>query len=462
LTGIVSYGAYLPCYRLEREAIRATLGTGGGKGTRSVAGYDEDTTSMGVEAARRARWDAPFTPTSVHFATTAPAYADKTNATAIHAALGLSDDVFATDHVGSMRSAVGALRAAAADGGLAVLSDIRTGRPGSADEAAGGDGAAAFLFGTGDDVVAEIVGQGCATAEFLDRWRVPGGSASKTWEERFGLDIYLPLIEAATRRAVESAGGPQLDHVVIASPHARAARTVAREFGDAVSSVVEQAAGSLGAAHAGVELAATLDRAQPGEHVLVLSGADGADALVLCVTDQVTRRPLTGGVGASNAVAVIDYATFLTWRGFLDREPPRRPDPARPQGPPAARAAAWKFAFVGSRCEACGRVHVPPERVCAGCGAIDQMAPAPIADTHGTVATYTIDRLAYSLSPPVVSAVVDFDGGGRFSCEVTDCKPNDIEVGGRVELTFRRMFTADGVHNYFWKARPIGGSGNGE
>ena len=54
MTGIVSYGAYVPYWRLRREAIGAALGSGGGRGTRSVASYDEDTTSMGVEAARSA------------------------------------------------------------------------------------------------------------------------------------------------------------------------------------------------------------------------------------------------------------------------------------------------------------------------------------------------------------------------------------------------------------------------
>lgn len=143
MNGIVSYAAYVPRHRLDRGQIRATLGQGGGQGTRSVASYDEDSTSMGVEAARSARWNGRFEPSAVHFATTAPAYSDKTNATAIHAALGLDGSVFATDHVGSIRSAVGALRAAAGDDGLAVLSDVRVGRPGSPDEAAGGDGAAA-------------------------------------------------------------------------------------------------------------------------------------------------------------------------------------------------------------------------------------------------------------------------------------------------------------------------------
>ena len=455
MTGIVSYGAYLPRHRLARSEIRAILGQGGGKGTRTVASYDEDSTSMGVEAARAARWNGSFTPTAVHFATTAPAYADKTNATAVHAALNLAPDVFATDHVGSIRSAVGALRAAAADNGLAVLSDVRVGRPGSADEAGGGDGAAAFLFGDGDGVVAEVLAQASATAEFLDRWRTPGEQNSNTWEERFGLGVYLPLVQDAAGRALAAAGVEAPDHVVVSSPHSRAAKAAAKAFGEAAADELEPLTGNAGAAHAGLQLTDALDRAEPGQTILVVSAADGADAIVLRTTDAIRNRPGDKSARTQlDSASELDYATFLTWRGELRREPPRRPDPSRPEGPPSARAADWKFAFVGSRCTACARVHVPPQRVCAGCGKVDQMEAAPLAEKQGTVATYTIDRLAFSLSPPVVTAVVDFDGGGRFTCELTDCTPDQIDVGSRVELTFRRMFTAGGVHNYFWKARP--------
>lgn len=456
MNGIVSYGAYLPRHRLDRAAIRKTLGQGGGRGTRSVAGYDEDTTSMAVEAARRARWGASFAPASLQFATTAPAYADKTNANAIHAALGLAPEVFADDHASAVRSAIGALRAAAADGGLAVLADVRLGRPGSADEAGGGDGAAAFLFGFGDDVVAEIVGRASVTAEFLDRWRTPGQTASSTWEERFGLGEYLPLAQQAAQRALAAAGVERPDHVVVASSHGRVARTVAKSFGDAATDRLEPVAGNLGAAHLGVQLVDALDRAQPGETVLALSVADGADAFLLRVTDVIARRPSGQGVVDQLALAAdVDYATFLTWRGGLDREPPRRPDPVRYEAPPAARAAAWKFGFVGSRCQQCERMHVPPQRVCAGCGATDLMTAESLADVEGTIATYAVDRLAYSLSPPTVTVAVDFDGGGRFSCELTDGDPSAVAVGGRVEMTFRRMYSAQGVHNYFWKARPV-------
>jgi len=48
------------------------------------------------------------------------------------------------------------------------------------------------------------------------------------------------------------------------------------------------------------------------------------------------------------------------------------------------------------------------------CHAIDHMTPERLADAPATIATFTVDRLAYSMSPPVVVAVVDFEGGGRF------------------------------------------------
>jgi uncharacterized OB-fold protein len=86
------------------------------------------------------------------------------------------------------------------------------------------------------------------------------------------------------------------------------------------------------------------------------------------------------------------------------------------------------------------------------------MTTERLADTKATIATFTVDRLAYSMAPPVVAAVIDFDGdgGGRLRCELTDVDPSQVRIGDRVEMTFRRLFTAgNGVHNYFWKARPI-------
>src|SRR5258708_13442241 len=95
MRGIISAGGYVPFRRLQRSEIAKTFGSGGGKGTRSVASYDEDTTTLAVEAARLARKSAPndAAPSALWFSTANPAYLDKNNASAIHAALRLHSSV---------------------------------------------------------------------------------------------------------------------------------------------------------------------------------------------------------------------------------------------------------------------------------------------------------------------------------------------------------------------------------
>jgi 3-hydroxy-3-methylglutaryl CoA synthase/uncharacterized OB-fold protein len=466
MVGILSYGVYLPYWRLQRSAIAAALGTGGGKGTRSVASYDEDTTSMGVEAARLALRNAPSggDPSIVAFATTAPAYLDKTNANAIHAALALPSSAGAVDAIGSVRSAAAAVMVADARHGLAVLSDIRTGLPGGADEAGGGDAAVALLFGDGPDVVAETIGGAEITAEFVDRWRVPGEDHSKQWEERFGEHAYLPLVDQSVADALKATGLTitEIDHVIVTGLHTRAVAAARRTIGarpDAVVADLTDVVGNTGVAHAALMLADVLDRAEPNQTIAVITLADGCSTWLLRTTDAVVRRRPAQTVRDRIAATRDDlsYASFLTWRGQIRREPPRRPEPDRPAGPPSLRSNAWKYGLFGSRDEA-GFVHLPPARVSMESGAIDRMEAVRMADVPATIATFTVDRLAYSLSPPVVAAIIDFDGGGRFQCELTDVDPASVTIGDRVEMTFRRLYTQDGIHNYFWKARPVAGA----
>ncbi len=80
---------------------------GGGQGTRTVACYDEDATTLAVEAARTALRPHPgVAPSALWFSTTTPTYADKTNATAVHAALRLPPEAVAADFAGAARSSV--------------------------------------------------------------------------------------------------------------------------------------------------------------------------------------------------------------------------------------------------------------------------------------------------------------------------------------------------------------------
>ena len=459
MRGILSAGGYIPRGRLDRSEIAPFVGTGGGKGNRSVASYDEDTTTMGFGAARLALRSAPSgaRPGALWYSTVAPTYLDKTNAATIHAALRLDDDVSALDFGGAQRSAVGALQVALAGPTtvLTVASDLRNGLPGGADEALGGDAAAALLVGDVSEapLLADHLASASLTEEFLDRWRAPGDARSKVWEERFGETKYVPLGERAWNEALKRAelDAADVDRVIVTSTHSRAARNLANRLGVAKEAFVDDlgaTVGNTGAAHPALLLAASLEAATPGQVIALVVLADGADVLLFRTTDAVaTFRPASSIGDQVATVRPVTYGKFLAWRGILPVEPPRRPEPARVSASASARREEWKFAFVGKRDPDTGEPQLPP--LPSGTGS------AAMADVPGTIAAYTVDRLAYSPSPPIVFAIVDFDGGGRFPVELTDVAEADVQVGGRVEMTFRRLNSADGIHNYFWKARPV-------
>lgn len=459
MRGILGWSTYLPYRRLDRSQIAAFVGQGGGKGTRTVASYDEDPTTMAAAAARGL---GAVSADMLLFATANPAYADKTNATAIHAVLQLDSTVPAVDLGASARSTLGGLLLGGRSSGTALLTaaDIRGGLAGSADEAAGGDAGVAVLVGDGDGVVAEIVAIASVTDEFVDRWRSPGETRTKTWDDKFAETTYGALGRRAWNQALASAGiqPGDVSAVAVSAPATRIASSLGARLG--VAKVVDDLAatvGNTGSAQPLLMLAALLEQAEPDQLVALVSLADGADVIVLRTTAAIAARrgpTLAAQIGSG---APLPYGKFLAWRGMMTVEPPRRPEPARVSATAAARSDSWKFGFVAARDPATGAIHMPPQRVSADGERTDGMLPQPMSATQGTVATFTVDRMAYSPSPPVVFAVVDFDGGGRLPIELCDVDAADVSIGMRVEPTFRRLFVQDGIPNYFWKARPVRG-----
>ena len=469
MRGIISAAGYVPFRRLDRGDIAKTFGSGGGKGTRSVASYDEDTTTMAVEAARLARRTAPEDTAvgTLWFSTANPAYLDKNNASAVHAALRIDSQVGALDFGGALRSGVGALRTALDGNGcvLVIASDMRGGLPTSTDESQGGDGAAAIVVGSDADgpVIAEFIGAASATEEFIARWRAPGSDRSRAWEERFGEVKYAPLAEQAWNGALKAAelSPDQIDRLIVTGMHARAVRGIAGRLGASKAATAEDLAatvGNTGTAHAALLLTNALETAEAGQVIALVVLADGADVLLFRTTAAISSYRPARSVGTQVANGgALTYGKFLSRRGHVTLEPPRRPEPERISASVSGRSEEWKYAFVGSRDHESGELHLPPARVSRVGDAVDDMVKAPMSEVEGTIALFTIDRIAFSLSPPITFAVVDFDGGGRHPVERVDVDVDTLQIGDRVEMTFRKLFTADDIHNYFWKARPVRG-----
>ena len=152
---------------------------------------------------------------------------------------------------------------------------------------------------------------------------------------------------------------------------------------------------------------------------------------------------------------VDDYRTYLQWRGLLRFEAV----PLTPGGFISA-AALYRdrtqiYPLHGLKCKSCNNIHFPPQRVCPTCRAKDQYEEWRLSDRKGTVFTFAADNLCQRIEAPRVTAIVDFEGGGRMATVMTDRALEQIKVGMPVEMSFRKLVTQDGFHNYFWKSTPL-------
>src|SRR5262245_17488021 len=294
VAGILRYGSYVPYFRLTRAAI------GAGKGERAVASYDEDSVSMAVEAARDAvRGGVSLD--ALLFATLSPPYAEKLNAATIQAALDLPEQIASVELAGSSRMGLGARLlgldlAAAGRRTLVCASDVVVGAPGGGRESQGGDAAVAFVTGPDGEAIARLVGRASSTMEILDVWRLPEERFGRQWEERFTADTMAPAIADTAQRALQSAGvePASLTTVILDGTNARSLAGLPKALGlkpEQLADPLLASVGRAGTAHAGLLLARALDAASPGDRILVVCEADGADALVFEVTPAIKDMP---------------------------------------------------------------------------------------------------------------------------------------------------------------------------
>ena len=155
----------------------------------------------------------------------------------------------------------------------------------------------------------------------------------------------------------------------------------------------------------------------------------------------------------------VDYGKYLSWRNLVPMEASTLPERPVLSLPGRWRERRAILALYGARCQHCGTPQISQlgqtPRVCVFCQTRDEFEPYKFSDKKGKLFTYAIDHLQPTQNPPGVNGVVDFDGGGRLVCELTDCEVDKVKVGMPVAMTFRKMFQSRGINNYFWKAKPI-------
>jgi hydroxymethylglutaryl-CoA synthase len=481
MAGICSYGGYVPRYRLERGLAYQVMGwinpanVANARGERSVANFDEDAVTMAVAAGVDALTGINrSTIDGVYFASTSMPYKERLNAGIVSAALGVNENVRAADFCSSIKAGTSALLSALEgvesermNNVVVTSSDCRLGKPASAQELICGDAGAAFVVGR-ENVIAEFKGSYSTTHDFVDHYRGQFAKYDRQWEDRWIRDLgFAKLVPEAINGLLEKYQMQVTDFSKVIYPchYSGARKKLNQKMG--ISSEQNQTnfqteMGETGTPHALVMLAKTLEDAQPGDNILVLSFGSGCDALIFEVTDAIKNLPARKGIsGHLAAKAALDnYSKYLVWRDILPVEVGLRAE----EDLWTRWSALWrKNKFVlglwGGKCNQCGTMQLPPQKVCVNpaCNAADDYKYVRFSDKIGTIASYTGDNLAASYNPPAVYGAIEFNGGGKYYFDFTDCELNHLKTGQAVSMSFRRKYhdKSRDISGYFWKAVPI-------
>lgn len=469
--GIVSYGAYVPIYRLNRAEIARVWGSSPAKGEKAVANSDEDSLTMGVEAGRDClKGVDPHTVDGLYFASTTAPYREKRSSSIIAAALDLRRDIVTADLGNSLgagsnalKMALDAVNAGSARKVLVVAADCRLPPPNSAFEPMFGDGAAALLIGT-EHVMATLEDRVTLSSNFLDIWRRDRGDTYiRAWEDRFIVDKgYTAHLQEAVNGLLKrwQVKPADITKAAFYAPDPRSHANMGRVLGLDKNQVQEplfDLLGNTGTPFFMMILVAALEKAKSGDRLLAASYGDGADAWLFRVTECVERVKDRRGMERHLASKMMlpSYGTYLRFRDLMPWE-------ATPLPPPESSANVFYreeralLRGYGHRCNACGHLQFPPQRVCMWCQEKDQFEAVRIVDKRGKLFTFSLDeRAVFALDLPNVLVIVDLEEGGRIYGQATDRDSKSLKVGMEMELTFRKFHEGSGFHNYSWKCRPV-------
>ena len=474
--GITGFGGYIPCRRLSRKAIADANSwfqpalKGKARGERSMAGWDEDSLTMAVEAARDCLGDKQNLPETLYFATTSPPFADRLNAGIIAGALNLPDETQALDVTSSQKAGAAALLTALKStdaASLVVASDKRRTRAAADQEMRFGDGAAALSVGS-TDVIARLLGFAGSTVDFIDHYRGSGEEFDYTWEERWIRDEgYEKQVPGVIRRALTRAGieGKDVDRFILPCPWPRVAGKMAKLSGidpEKTAGQLEDVLGDTGTAHPMVMLIHALEEATPGEKIVMAVFAGGVDVLVFETTEALQSYPARRGIRGSLAERRPEnnYMKYLCFNDLVQLEKGMRAE--KDNRTPLSvtyRKRDMLFGLVGGRCKICQTPQFPRSRKCVNpeCAAVDSQEPMEFADQPARLLSWSADFLTYTPDPPQHYGMVTFDGGGRFMADITDVDQGTVDSGTPVRMVFRikDFDRRRGFTRYFWKATPI-------
>jgi len=343
--GIVSYGAYIPRYRIKPEEIGRIWGVDGkgmGKGLminqKSVPGIDEDVITISTEAARYMMARVPeVNPKDIgalYVGSESHPYAVKPTSTVVAEAIEATPAMTAADlefackaGTAGMQACMGLVSSGMIKYGVAIGADTAQGAPGDALEFSASAGGAAFLIGS-KKIIAKINKTMSFTTDTPDFWRREGQPYPLHGGRFTGDPAYFKHITSAAKMLLKEMGTTPQDYkyAIFHQPNGKFPTRVAGMLGFEPAQVeAGLLAPSIGNTYSGavpLGLAAVLDKAAPGERIFVTSYGSGAgsDAFDITVTDEIKNYQRNNAPTVEKVIAnpvYVDYGLYTKFRGMI-------------------------------------------------------------------------------------------------------------------------------------------------
>jgi len=484
MIGITSYGAYIPRLRLNRMSIFQSMGwfapaiIAVAQGERSMCNWDEDSITMAVAAAQDCiTGKDKIALDGMYMASTTMPFADRQNAGVVATALNLREDIMTSDFTASQKagstalvSALESVKSKERKNVLVAAADKRETKGAYFYEMWFGDGAASVMVGD-KDVIAEYKGSYSISCDFVDHYRGSDNKFDYVWEERWQRDEgYGKIIPQAINGLLDKLGitMDDVDRLVYPCFFKGDHKKIAKKMGATPEKLVDnmhEVCGETGTAHCLLMLVSALEEAKPGDTIIMAGYGQGCNALCFKVTKNIKKLAEREGFKGTieNKETTDNYLKFLKFRDLIQTEMGIRAE-APTQ---TAMTALWRkrkmiLGLVGGKCKKCKTPQFPKMDICVNpeCGAIRSQDEYEFNNVPAKIKTFTSDLLAVSVDPPHNYGMVQFEGGGRFMADFTDCAQGDLRVGLPMKMVFR-LRTKDkerGFVNYFWKATPVPGA----
>ncbi len=340
----MSYGAYVPRYRITPEEIGrvwgadgVAMGQGLGVKRKSVPAPDEDTITISTEALRTALVRGRIDPQEIgalYVGSESHPYAVKPTATVVAQAVGATPNLTAADFefackagTAAIQTCLGLVGAGMIRYGVAIGSDTSQGAPGDALEYSASAGGAAFIIGR-EKVLAKVLHTLSYTTDTPDFWRREGQRYPSHSGRFTGEPAYFRHVTECAHRIMERAGTTPREyaHVVFHQPNGKFPQRVGRQLGFTEEQMrlglVTPSIGNTYSGAALIGLANVLDSAKPGDRILVVgygSGA-GSDAFDLEATEAIAGYDRSFGRPVQSYLdqgTEIPYAVYAKFRGKI-------------------------------------------------------------------------------------------------------------------------------------------------